>query len=29
MIKRYDKDIPHFPLQREHDIAIDTIDKLA
>lgn len=29
MIKRYDKDIPHFPLQKEHEITIDTIDKFS
>lgn len=28
MIKRYGKDIPLFPMQREHEITIDNIDKV-
>ncbi len=28
MTKRYGKDIPLFPMQREHEITIDNIDKV-
>jgi hypothetical protein len=28
MTKRYGKDIPLFPMQREHEINIDNIDKV-
>lgn len=29
MVRRYDKDIPLFPLQRESELSIDNIDKVA
>lgn len=29
MVKRYGKDIPKFPIERESEITIDAIDKIA
>lgn len=29
MVKRYGKDIPKFPIEKESEITIETIDKLA
>lgn len=28
MVKKYGKDIPVFPIQKEHEISIDNIDKI-